>query len=69
MERNALTEETDPDGLLKHPSSWWIFHLHLVGCCAMADTPAEMKGLIGRTEDAIDAKVTGDEMSILDANG
>lgn len=35
----------------------------------MADTPAEMKGLIGRTEDAIDAKVTGDEMSILDANG
>lgn len=35
----------------------------------MADTPAEIKGFVGRTEDAIDAKVTGDEMSILGANG
>lgn len=68
VERNVLTEETDPDGLLEHPSSC-VFHLHLVGCCAMADTPAEMRRFIGRTEDAIDAKVTGVEMSILDANG
>lgn len=47
--RNVLTEEA-PDGLLQHPSSVRIFHLHPVGCYAMADTTAEVKGLIGRME-------------------
>lgn len=63
--------ETNPDSLLKHPSSssCCIFHLHLVGCCAMADTPAEARGFIGRTEDAIDAKVIRGEISVLGAKG
>lgn len=64
--------ETNPDSLLKHPSSssfCCIFHLPLVGCCAMADTPAETRGFIGRTEDAIDAKVIRGDISILGAKG
>ena len=61
--------ETNADSLLKHPSSssCCIFHLHLVGCCAMVDTPAETRGFVGRTEDATDAKVIRGEISILGA--
>lgn len=33
----------------------------------MADTPAEIKGLVGRMGDAIYGKVIGDKMCILDA--
>lgn len=39
-----FTEETHSDGLLKHPSTSCIFHLLLIGCSVMADTPAEMNG-------------------------
>lgn len=67
VERNVLTEETDPVCLLQHPSPWCVFHLFLVGCCALADYSAEIKGFIGRTQDAMDAKGNKGEMSIPDA--
>lgn len=58
-----LEKQTPTPGLLKHPSACWSVLLHPVGCCAMADTPAETTGLTGRMERAIDAKVTEDAES------